>query len=272
MRAKCAVQARVALPHRGGAEQLGDFIEHQAGSGKGDRRADPSEERRRECDFVVVAVGREPAVAGADGEAPGAGRGSEDGAPASGEARGEVVRVVRESRRNPPPGEPKLKLDVIHASIVRYVLGSGQGMRFSCRSRRWLCGQSEVGKMTDMAFEITAGRTFAAAHQLRLYDGSLEPLHGHNWKVRVTVAAEKLDPIGVVMDFHELQRRLDAIVSPMHNRHLNDLPAFSPDHLNPTTENVARHIAENLTLPPGVRLAGVEVWETDENSAIYRPD
>ena len=49
---------------------------------------------------------------------------------------------------------------------------------------------------------------------------------------------------------------------------------FPPDRLNPTTENVARHIvfpSENLTLPTGVRLAGVEVWETDENSAIYRP-
>ena len=122
-----------------------------------------------------------------------------------------------------------------------------------------------------MPFDITATRTFAAAHQLRLYDGSLEPLHGHNWRVRVTVSAEKLDSIGVVMDFHELQRQLDAIVAPMHNRHLNELPAFAPDRLNPTTENVALHIAENLALPKGVRLSSVEVWETDENSAIYRP-
>ena len=40
-----------------------------------------------------------------------------------------------------------------------------------------------------MPFEITTTRTFAAAHQLRLYDGSLEPLHGHNWRVQVTVCA-----------------------------------------------------------------------------------
>ena len=120
-----------------------------------------------------------------------------------------------------------------------------------------------------MPFDITASREFAAAHQLRLYDGSLEPLHGHNWKVRVTVSAEKLDPIGVVMDFHELERRLDVILHPLHNSHLNDAAALRG--LNPSTENVALHIARSLTLPDGVRLTCVEVWETSQNSAVYRP-
>src|SRR5438874_267237 len=101
----------------------------------------------------------------------------------------------------------------------------------------------------QMSFEITAMGSFAAAHQLRLYDGSLEPLHGHNWRVRVTVSAQTLDPIGVVMDFHELQRRLDVIVAALHNRHLNDLPPFAADRLNPSTENIAVHVAENLDLP-----------------------
>src|SRR4051794_9390405 len=122
-----------------------------------------------------------------------------------------------------------------------------------------------------MPFAITATRTFAAAHQLRLYDGSLEPLHGHNWKVTVTVTSDHLDAIGVVMDFHELDRLLRAILEPMHNRHLNDLPAFAPDRLNPSTENVALHIADALKLPDHVRLASVEVWETEQNSATYRP-
>ena len=121
-----------------------------------------------------------------------------------------------------------------------------------------------------MPFDITATRTFSAAHQLRLYDGSLEPLHGHNWVVRVTVSADKLDAIGLVMDFHELERLLDAIVTPMHNTHLNDLPPFKT--LNPSTENVALHVGRSLSLPAGVKLRAVEVWETDQNSAVYRPD
>ena len=123
-----------------------------------------------------------------------------------------------------------------------------------------------------MPFDITARRTFAAAHQLRLYDGSLEPLHGHNWRVRVTVAAAKLDAIGVVMDFHELERLVDAAVVPMHNRHLNELPPFASE-LNPSAENVAVHVGRSVAprLPRGVGLVSVEVWETDGNSALYRP-
>ena len=120
-----------------------------------------------------------------------------------------------------------------------------------------------------MPFDITATRTFAAAHQLRLYDGSLEPLHGHNWQVRVTVSAAQLDSIGVVMDFHELERLLDAIVAPMHNTHLNELDTFRT--LNPSTEHVALHVGRSLSLPNGVRLTSVEVWETAANSAVYRP-
>jgi 6-pyruvoyltetrahydropterin/6-carboxytetrahydropterin synthase len=119
-----------------------------------------------------------------------------------------------------------------------------------------------------MAFHITTTRHFSAAHQLRLYDGSLEPLHGHNWKVKVTVSAPKLDEIGVVMDFHELERLLNKIVDPLHNRNLNDAPPFKST--NPSAENVAVHIAEQLDLPQGVKLESVEVWETDENSAVYR--
>ena len=121
-----------------------------------------------------------------------------------------------------------------------------------------------------MPFEITTTRTFSAAHQLRLYDGSLEPLHGHNWRVRVTVGAGRLDSIGVVMDFHELERLLDAVLAPLHNRHLNEVAPFTQE-LNPSAENVALHVGRSLRLANGVRLVSVEVWETDNNSATYRP-
>src|SRR3982750_973467 len=120
-----------------------------------------------------------------------------------------------------------------------------------------------------MPFTITATRTFAAAHQLRLYDGSLEPLHGHNWRVRVTVGAGRLDSIGVVMDFHELERLRAGVPEPRHNRHRNETAAFAS--LNPSAEHVALHIGRSLRLPQGVALLGVEVWGTEENSAVYRP-
>jgi 6-pyruvoyltetrahydropterin/6-carboxytetrahydropterin synthase len=132
---------------------------------------------------------------------------------------------------------------------------------------------SEIHNRTPaMAFEISTTREFAAAHALRLYDGSLEPVHGHNWQIRVTVAAPRLDSIGVVMDFHELERLLDAVIRPLHNRHLNDVPPFIAE-LNPSAENVAYHIGRTLepTLPTGVKLTRVVVWETRTNRATYIP-
>ena len=121
-----------------------------------------------------------------------------------------------------------------------------------------------------MPFSITTTRRFSAAHQLRLYDGSLEPIHGHNWVARVCVSAPKLDAIDVVMDFHELERLVDEIVQPFHNRHLNEFCAFSS--LNPSAEGVAMHIATSLHLPTGIALTYVEVWETADNSARYTPE
>jgi 6-pyruvoyltetrahydropterin/6-carboxytetrahydropterin synthase len=118
-----------------------------------------------------------------------------------------------------------------------------------------------------MRFELTTTRQFAAAHQLRLYDGALEPVHGHNWSVKVTVSAQRLDSIGVVMDFHQLERLVDRVIAPWHNHHLNEAEGFAGQ--NPSAENVALLIGRSLELPEGVRLISVEVWETPSNSAIY---
>jgi 6-pyruvoyltetrahydropterin/6-carboxytetrahydropterin synthase len=125
--------------------------------------------------------------------------------------------------------------------------------------------------MLCMAFEISCTRNFSAAHALRLYDGSLESLHGHNWQVRVTVSSQQLDSIGLVMDFHQLERLIDEVISPMHNRNLNDLPAFAS--INPSAENVAVLVAKSLQLPANAqaRLVSVEVWETPECRAVFRP-
>ena len=120
-----------------------------------------------------------------------------------------------------------------------------------------------------MPFDITITREFAASHQLRLYDGSIEKLHGHNWRVRLTVRAAQLDSIGIVMDFHKLERLLDAVLAPCRERHLNDLPAFAS--INPSAENVALFVARSISLPREVQLRCVEVWETPTNSAVYWP-
>jgi len=120
-----------------------------------------------------------------------------------------------------------------------------------------------------MPFEITISRHFSASHHLRLYDGRIEKHHRHEWQVKVTVGAAQTDSIGIVMDFHKLERLLDAVLAGFQNRRLNDHRAFSSD--NPSAENVARFVAQSLALPAGVELRAVEVCETPTNSAIYRP-
>lgn len=120
-----------------------------------------------------------------------------------------------------------------------------------------------------MPFDLTISRHFSASHHLRLYDGSVEKHHRHEWEVILTVGAERLDSIGIVIDFHKLERMLDAVLVDFQNRRLNDHPAFAVQ--NPSAENVAVFISQTLKLPEGVMLRSVEVRETPTNSAIYRP-
>ena len=128
-------------------------------------------------------------------------------------------------------------------------------------------------------YEATVSRVFAAAHAIRLYDGSLEPLHGHNWTVDVTVEADQLDDIQVVMDFHQLQQSLDALIEILDNNNLNQIPPFGPSGqpkttLNPTAESVAWWFADQLSpaLPKNVRLQVVKVGEAPDCTAAYRPN
>ena len=120
-------------------------------------------------------------------------------------------------------------------------------------------------------FELTLRGEFSAAHRIRLYDGGLEPLHGHNWRVEIDLAGAKLDAIGVVADFVMLERQLETILAGYHDCFLNEHADLSA--VNPTTENVACAIAKRVGegLPAAVRLKRVRVWETSNCAASYLP-
>ena len=123
-----------------------------------------------------------------------------------------------------------------------------------------------------MSYQITISREFCASHQLRLPGGGLEPLHGHNWRLRVTVAAAGLDAIGCVMDFHRLEQIVDDIIRPLATVHLNDTAMFAV--ANPSAENVAGEIGRAVAgqLPAGVRLTRAQVSEAPGCVAAYLPD
>lgn len=120
-------------------------------------------------------------------------------------------------------------------------------------------------------YRLEVESSFAAAHQLHYYKGKCERLHGHNWRVRVAVEGTELDRVGLLVDFNDLKAMIGASTEKLDHGFLNDVPPF--DAVNPTSENIARFIAEDMApkLPAQVRIAGVTVWESDKCSATYLP-
>jgi queuosine biosynthesis protein QueD len=120
-------------------------------------------------------------------------------------------------------------------------------------------------------FELTVEDEFAAAHNLRQYQGDCEKLHGHNWRVRVCLSADELNGLGMVADFRDVKAALAAVLEALDHRYLNEVAPF--DKLNPTTENLCRHIAQGLRekLPRHISIRRVTCWESDRCSASYLP-
>jgi len=123
-------------------------------------------------------------------------------------------------------------------------------------------------------FEISVEETFSAGHALRGYKGKCENVHGHNYRVRVIMAGEKLDPTGLLMDFSQLKHAMQGVIRSLDHRFLNDFAPF--DSVNPSAENIARHIYEEILRQLGpsenaARISAITVWETDTTAATYRP-
>jgi 6-pyruvoyltetrahydropterin/6-carboxytetrahydropterin synthase len=122
-------------------------------------------------------------------------------------------------------------------------------------------------------FEVTKKAGFSAAHFLRGYDGACARLHGHNWNVEVVIRAEKLDGLGMVVDFMDLGRVLDELLALLDHRNLNEIPPFT--EINPTSENLAAWFHRELTArlePHGVVPHLVRIWELPDCTAAYWKD
>ncbi|HEY0557579.1 MAG TPA: 6-carboxytetrahydropterin synthase QueD [Thermoanaerobaculia bacterium] len=113
--------------------------------------------------------------------------------------------------------------------------------------------------------------TFAAAHAIRGHTRGCQNLHGHNYRVRVHLAAGELDALGMVLDFSDLKAMMQEIVGPFDHRVINDIPPF--DERNTTAELISQYIYEEierrLAEQERVRVVRVEVWETDTSCAAY---
>lgn len=122
-------------------------------------------------------------------------------------------------------------------------------------------------------YEVTVEDSFAAGHYLRNYKGKCENPHGHNYKVRVTLAGAELDRAGLLLDFRDLRDVLRTSIDRLDHQMINDLEPFTI--LNPSAENLARYFFDEAnarlrqTTNGRVRVKDVTVFETDTTTARY---
>lgn len=119
-------------------------------------------------------------------------------------------------------------------------------------------------------FELSIIVNFEAAHNIVGYQGKCQRLHGHNWKVKVTVAGSKLDELGMVIDFRDLKSEVNKIIEKLDHYYLNELAQFKA--LNPTAENIAKYLFDELSQSTALKqkevsVKSMTVWEA-ANSAI----
>ena len=122
-------------------------------------------------------------------------------------------------------------------------------------------------------FEVSVEQTFAAGHALRNYKGKCENVHGHNFRVRVVIEGERLDN-GMLVDFLDVKELMRGVIARLDHQFLNEIPPF--DERNPSAENIAEYFYSEINqgladTPVPVRIQEVRIWETDVQSASYKP-
>lgn len=112
--------------------------------------------------------------------------------------------------------------------------------------------------------------SFAAAHNLTHYQGECENLHGHNWRVEVTVSAKELDKAGLGIDFKILKTETNLLLKTLDHKYLNELTPFL--EASPSSENISRYLYNTLgerLNNENVTVEMITVWESDAACASY---
>jgi 6-pyruvoyltetrahydropterin/6-carboxytetrahydropterin synthase len=125
----------------------------------------------------------------------------------------------------------------------------------------------------EFMFEVTVEDSFAAGHYLRNYKGKCENPHGHNYKVRLTLAGEELDKAGLLLDFKDVRDLMKYVIDRFDHQMINEIEPFTA--LNPSAENLAKYFYDeanvklDYTTRGRVRVKNVTVFETDVTTATY---
>lgn len=138
---------------------------------------------------------------------------------------------------------------------------------------------------------LTKQFEFEMSHALLNYDGLCKNIHGHSYKLQVTVIGEPLNEPGhpkdgMVIDFGILKKLVkDNIVAPLdHSLMINNVDAHSKlvelgemydrhhvVNFQPTSENLVIYIANKMKniLPANLELCSVRLFETSNSFAEW---
>ena len=139
--------------------------------------------------------------------------------------------------------------------------------------------------------KITKQFSFEMAHALRNYDGLCRNIHGHSYKMDITLAGQPLHDEsspknGMVMDFGDLKRLVNEeiislldhalVLSDKTDNQLIEILKQNYEKIvivdfQPTTENLLNFIAEKIQsrLPNNLKLNCVRLRETDTSYAEW---
>lgn len=121
-------------------------------------------------------------------------------------------------------------------------------------------------------YELTVRAEFEAAHIIKNYPGKCARLHGHNWIVEAQVIGDKLNELGILIDFKILKDELKKVLDEFDHQYLNELEIFSDK--NPTAENLAKIIFEKFSankIFTDAKLSAIKVYESPKSCVTYRP-
>lgn len=120
-------------------------------------------------------------------------------------------------------------------------------------------------------FEITVASYIDAAHFLRGYQGKCANIHGHSWRIEVTLSGKTLNEIGLLVDFSDIKRIVKEAADLFDHKLINDIEPF--DSINPSSENLAKYffekIKKSLSIYRGINVVKVLVSESRDTSAVY---
>ena len=115
-------------------------------------------------------------------------------------------------------------------------------------------------------FEVRIETNFSSAHHLLNYKGNCENMHGHNWKVEVTLRGRELDKSNILVDFKILKKKVNEIIDYLDHKDLNELEAFKGE--SPSSEFIAKYIFEEVKKEFSF-VSKVSVYETPTSCATY---